>query len=432
MLDTELTRKIEDRAILVHIDRAKERGPEDLQDLQEFQALAITAGVVSLHTIVVRLSAVNPRYFIGQGKAEELAQAVKSHKSSLILFNHELSPAQARNLERLCHCRIVDRTQLILDIFAQRAHSYEGKLQVELAQLRHLSSRLVRGWTHLERQRGGVGLRGPGETQLESDRRAIRQRIDNLMGRLEKLQRQRQQGMRARRRARIPIVALVGYTNAGKSTLFNRLTQAEVYTDDRLFATLDPTMRRIRLGGVGTTLLVDTVGFIRNLPHQLIAAFNTTLQETKEATLLLHVADGSDPMLPQKITAVQEVLREIGADHLPQLLVMNKIDQIAGQEPEIEYNQDGIPTRVWLSATKGIGSGQLLRALGESLAHKRVVQQLQFPTEEFQLRSHLYQTGAIVEEEPTENGMVHMRVEMPLSEWRYLTKKYAKLVRFVI
>ena len=283
--------------------------------------------------------------FLGKGKAEELRDLVTSAQVEVVIVNHDLSPAQERNLEKIVSCRVLDRNGLILDIFAQRARSHEGKLQVELAQLEHLSTRLVRGWTHLERQRGGIGLRGPGETQLETDRRLLRERVKSLTRRLEKVRAQRQSRRKARHRIPIPTVSLVGYTNAGKSTLFNRLTGAGVYVADQLFATLDPTMRHVSLAGNAEAILADTVGFIRHLPHQLVEAFKSTLEEVAEADLLLHVVDGSSPERREQIEQVQKVLQEIEADHIPQITVFNKID-LTGESPRLERDETGRVTRV--------------------------------------------------------------------------------------
>ncbi len=321
-----------ERAVLVHIFFSQDKNTDDLS---EFESLVTSAGVTPVQIVTGSRSAPHPKYFAGEGKAEEIADAVIDSEADVVLFNHALSPAQERNLERLCQCRVVDRTGVILDIFAQRARTHEGKLQVELAQLRHLSTRLVRGWTHLERQKGGIGLRGPGETQLESDRRMLRDKIKQISGRLEKVERQRGQGRQARSKADIPTVSLVGYTNAGKSSLFNHITDAKVYAADQLFATLDPTLRRIDVDDVGTVVLADTVGFIRHLPHDLVAAFKATLQETREATLLLHVVDAADNRVDENIHAVNAVLEEIDAHEIPVLIVMNKIDMLDDFEPRI-------------------------------------------------------------------------------------------------
>ena len=306
-----------EQAILVHIDFPDENAREDLQ---EFEMLVASAGVNSLCVVTGKRDKPHSKFFVGSGKAQEVADAVKLHDANIVLFNHSLSPSQEKQLEALCQCRVVDRTTLILDIFAQRARTHEGKLQVELAQLKHISTRLIRGWTHLERQKGGIGLRGPGETQLETDRRLLRERMTAIRKRLEKVEKQRQQGRRARSRAEIPTVSLVGYTNAGKSTLFNRITEAGVYAADQLFATLDPTLRRIDVDEVGRVILADTVGFIRHLPHDLVAAFKATLTETREADLLLHVIDIADDRRRENIEQVEEVLKEIGAGEVPQLI----------------------------------------------------------------------------------------------------------------
>lgn len=347
-----------ERAVLVHIFFSQDKNTDDLS---EFESLVTSAGVTPVQIVTGSRSAPHPKYFAGEGKAEEIADAVTESEADVVLFNHALSPAQERNLERLCQCRVVDRTRVILDIFAQRARTHEGKLQVELAQLRHLSTRLVRGWTHLERQKGGIGLRGPGETQLESDRRMLRDKIKQISGRLEKVERQRGQGRQARSKADIPTVSLVGYTNAGKSSLFNHITDAKVYAADQLFATLDPTLRRIDVDDVGTVVLADTVGFIRHLPHDLVAAFKATLQETREATLLLHVVDAADNRVDENIHAVNAVLEEIDAHEIPVLIVMNKIDMLDDFEPRIDRNEDNLPVRVWLSAQTGAGIPLLFR-----------------------------------------------------------------------
>ena len=327
-----------ERAVLVHLEMMDEAEQEDRS---EFKELVISAGAEPVELLVARRHQSNPKYFVGSGKVEEIRQAVVAHEAEVVLFNHALSPTQERNLEKQLQCRVLDRTGLILDIFAQRARTYEGKLQVELAQLQHVSTRLVRGWTHLERQKGGIGLRGPGETQLETDRRLLRVRLKSIARKLERVRRQRDQGRRSRKRAEIPAVSLAGYTNAGKSTLFNRLTDASVYVEDQLFATLDPTLRRLQVESIGPVVLADTVGFIRHLPHKLVEAFRATLQETAEATLLLHVIDAADENRDSNIEQVNEVLNEIKADEVPRLLVYNKIDLIALSTHPFRFTRSG-------------------------------------------------------------------------------------------
>lgn len=337
------------------------------EDLEEFKELARSAGARVVGIATGSRKAPDPKYFIGTGKAEEIRQQVLAEKVQLVLINHNLSPTQERNLERLFQCRVLDRTGLILDIFAQRARSFEGKLQVELAFLNHMATRLVRGWTHLERQRGGIGLRGPGETQLEVDRRLIRNRIKAINKRLEKVRQQRDQGRRARSKAVVPTVALVGYTNVGKSTLFNLLTGATVFSADQLFATLDPTMRRVFLPDKGAMVLADTVGFIRHLPHQLVEAFRATLEEVSKADLLLHVIDAHDPQRDLHIAEVNTVLAEIGADEVPQILVYNKIDLCADLHPHLDPAFEEHPACAWISAEKKTGIEDLKQLMVDHL-----------------------------------------------------------------
>ncbi|MED5523987.1 ribosome rescue GTPase HflX [Gallaecimonas pentaromativorans] len=409
-----------EQAVLVHVDFSAE---SDREDLDELKMLVDSAGVTTLAVLTTRRSAPHPKFYIGTGKAEEVAEAVRMLGAEVVIFNHALSPAQERNLERLFECRVLDRTTLILDIFAQRARTHEGKLQVELAQLKHLSTRLVRGWTHLERQKGGIGLRGPGETQLETDRRLLRDRINHIEKRLEKVAKQREQGRRARSRREVPTLSLVGYTNAGKSTLFNGLTSADVYAADQLFATLDPTLRKVQLADVGPVILADTVGFIRHLPHDLVAAFKATLEETREANLLLHVVDAADERASDNTQQVNAVLKEIEADDVPVLMVYNKLDKLDDVAPRIDRADDGKPVAVWLSAQKRLGLELLFQALSERLAEDTFIATLQLPPAQGKLRSELFSLHAVAKEQIDEQGQWLLWVRMPQVDWQRLNKQ---------
>ena len=415
-------------ALLVHVFLPQE---SDIEDLKEFEVLVTSAQIEILDIVTTSRKTPQAKYFIGEGKALEIAEKVKELQASVILVNHTLTPTQERNLEKLCECRVVDRTGLILDIFAQRARTHEGKLQVELAQLQYLSTRLVRGWTHLERQKGGIGLRGPGETQLETDRRLIRHRIQLILSRLAKVEKQRNQNRQSRNKADLSTASLVGYTNAGKSTLFNVLTNADVYAADQLFATLDPTLRRIIVDDVGEVVLADTVGFIRHLPHDLIAAFKATLLETQEAALLLHVIDAADPNMLDNIHAVEEVLCEIDAHDIPTLLVMNKIDLIEGRQPSIDRDEEGVPIRVWISAQNGLGLDLLFIALKERLAKQIQVCQLNLPAHLAKLRSRFYQLNAVEREFINDDGSFRLDVRMPSIEWNRLCKQEPDLLYLI-
>jgi GTPase len=406
-----------ERAVLVHLNLDPLTGNELLQ---EFTGLAVAAGAEVLAVVTGNRRVPEAHFFIGEGKAEEVRALVQEHKAELVLVNHQLSPSQERNLEKFLNCRVLDRTGLILDIFAQRARSFDGKLQVELAQHRHLATRLVRGWTHLERQRGGsIGLRGPGETQLELDRRLIGKRIKQLAKRLERVREQHEQGRRTRLRNEVPTVSVVGYTNAGKSTLFNALTGSEVFAADQLFATLDTTLRRLPFDDGRSAVLADTVGFIRELPHDLVAAFRSTLLETEQAALLLHVVDAGDPQRDVYIDTVNTVLDEIGAQAVPQLEVFNKIDS-TGQVPAVEYGPDGKPRRVWVSAASGAGLELLRDAIAKLLYRDNVQGWLRLAPAQGRARAAFFGVGAVREEKLEQDGSYLLQIELPRSEYQRL------------
>lgn len=396
-----------ERAVLVHL--TLHSGQEDLLELKE---LAKSAGTDPVYVVTGSRRSPDPKYFVGTGKLDELKNVVDSYSANIVLFNHPLSPSQERNLENALGVRVVDRNGLILDIFAQRAQTFEGKLQVELAQLRHLSTRLVRGWTHLERQKGGIGLRGPGETQLETDRRLLGLRIKQIQRRLEKVDKQRHQGRSKRKKAEIPSVSLVGYTNAGKSTLFNKLTGAGIYAADQLFATLDPTLRNCQLPNNSEIVLADTVGFIRHLPHELVAAFRSTLQEASEADLLLHIIDANAKDRDETILQVNQVLEDIEADEIRQLEIFNKIDLLDDIKPRIDRDETGAPVRVWLSAETGVGIELLYQALAEIFSSAKITKRCHLKPDQGYVRAKLFSVAKILEEQVDDFGGYELIVEI--------------------
>jgi GTP-binding protein HflX len=407
-----------ERAVLVY---AGPGGLPEESERVEFAELATSAGAVVAAELVSARKRPDPRYFIGKGKLDELRELIQQNDAELVISCASLSPSQERNLERELKCRVLDRAGLILDIFAQRARSFEGKLQVELAQLKHLSTRLVRGWTHLERQKGGIGLRGPGETQLETDRRLIGARIRQLNDRLKTVDTRRSMNRRNRMKAEIPTVALVGYTNAGKSTLFNALTDADVYVQDQLFATLDPTVRRLDLDEGEHVVLADTVGFVRDLPHELIAAFKSTLQEAREADLILHLIDASDPNRWQRVRQVNSVLKQLDADHVPQIRVYNKIDRL-DRKPRMTNNRFGEGRAVWLSAITGEGLPMLKDAIANRLRQKKTHRTIHLQNSQGRQRAKLFELGAVLKEEVMEDGSWTLELRMSEKDLRRFLK----------
>ncbi len=420
--------KNSERAILVQIDISSE---SDGEFLDEFKELSLSAGVIPVAVVTGSRKVPSPKYFIGSGKLDEIKSLVVELNAQVVIFNHALSPAQERNIEKHLDCFVLDRSGLILDIFSQRARSHEGRLQVELAQLQHLSTRLVRGWTHLERQKGGIGLRGPGETQLETDRRLIGIRIKQLHKQLSKVDKRRHQSRRSRRRAELKTVSLVGYTNAGKSSLFNALTKSEVYSADQLFATLDPTLRRIEFPDAKPLILADTVGFIRHLPHQLVTSFRSTLEETREASLLLHIIDANDENRRANIAQVNAVLKEIGADNVPQIEIYNKIDLISGKNAYIEYaanhcdveQTNETAKRVWISAKTGEGLDLLNQVLGRYFRAAKDRLFLRIPSTAGCLRAKLYDLGCVLNEQYLDNNDALIEVELDCDQYDLLQRQ---------
>ncbi|GBE08354.1 MAG TPA: GTPase HflX [Gammaproteobacteria bacterium] len=406
-------------AVLVHIHFNRQR---DEESLAELDLLARSAGALPVARVTGSRRSPDPALFVGKGKAEEIRRILKDSGAELVLINHIISPVQERNLERALECRVIDRTGLILDIFATRAESHEGKLQVELAQLRYLSTRLIRGWTHLERQKGGIGLRGPGETQLETDRRLLGQRIKSLRTRLEKVRKRRSQRRKARKKIPVSTVSLVGYTNAGKSSIFNYLTGAGVYQADQLFATLDPTMRRLDLPNAGHIILADTVGFISHLPHTLVKAFHSTLEEVSDAALLLHVVDRSSDRRSENIEQVNEVLKEIDAADIPVIMIFNKVD-LVDREAGLERNKDGVITKVWLSASTGEGMEYLQQAVDEHFSRLRFRQTITVPVAEGALRAKIFQRFSVLHQSMHENGDWEMEIEGSQADMAWLHRE---------
>lgn len=406
-----------ENAILVHVDFYFEA---DKEALDEFYELVDSAGATICELITTKRQSPDPKLFIGKGKAEEIKDALQAHDAEIVIVNHALSPAQERNLSEFLECQVLDRVGLILDIFAQRARSHEGKLQVELAQLKHMATRLVKGWSHLDRQ-GGIGARGPGETQLESDRRLVQGRIKSLESKIEKVRQQRALGRKSRKKSELPSITIVGYTNAGKSTLFNQMTQAGVYAEDRLFATLDATLRKVHLPGAGPVIFADTVGFIRHIPHDLVAAFRSTLEETSEADLLIHLIDSSDPFRAEKMADVAEVIAEVGAQEVPQLEVFNKIDLLDEPiAPKTDLNDDGMPERVWISAFQNQGIDQLMDAVSTFFRGRFIRVQMTLEMMAGKQRAQLYTLGTIEKEGFDEQGNSQFTMLLTEREWQLI------------
>ena len=426
----EVSKEQKSKAILVQTEITSELA--SVEDLSELRLLAVSADLDVVDVLHCRRAMPSPRFFIGSGKIEELAVLVEQNEADLVIFNNPLTPAQERNISKEIKCTVLERTSLILHIFAQRARTYEGKLQVELARLKYQATRLVRGWTHLERQKGGFGLRGgPGEKQLELDRRMLNERIDEIERVLSKVESQREQSRKARRKNEVPVLSLVGYTNAGKSSLFNYLTKSDVYAADQLFATLDPTLRTLELENIGRVIFADTVGFIRHLPHDLVAAFKATLQETREATILLHVVDCHDERMQDNIEQVNLVLNEIGAGNVKQLLVFNKIDLMDCVSPHVVRDENGVPKAVWMSAKTGEGSDLLCEIINELLQKNIVKLSLVLPSDSWELRSALYERKAIVSEKFDGDGNDLLEIEISEVEFNRLSKKYKSLRSYI-
>jgi len=429
LLDQERSKK-GNRAILV----CPVTGLGHKEKIAEFSELALSAGAQILETVTTSRKFPEAKFFIGSGNAEKIAELVSLHEADLVLVDVPLSPVQERNLEKMCQCRVLDRTALILDIFSQRARSYEGMLQVELAQLGHLATRLVRGWTHLERQKGGIGMRGPGETQLETDRRLLAIRVKNLKNKLNKVVKQREQGRNSRKQSGTKMLAFVGYTNAGKSTLFNRLTESTVYAADQLFATLDPTVRK--LPGIQGSQVVasDTVGFVRDLPHDLVAAFQATLQEAIEADLLIHVIDSNNPEQDEHIKEVISVLKQIKADKIPVIEVYNKID-LSNIEAKVhrqkDKSSDRLVTQCWLSAETGEGVEKFLKAIEERFNRTHVQIDIHLPAHLGKLRALFYELDAIREEGFNDDNGWNLKVELPPEKWNMLAARNDESGQFV-